>query len=170
LGSTTDTLQRAIARATAGRSKVQQTSRNSRVSGSSDSDTQSRQLSRAGEDISTLRVRVRSAGDLGVVSVDCSVGHQDQSGAGVGDAGEAAGGVDRRADFIGGGGEFPEAVGGGDGRVGDGAGVFGGVGVAEVVGAVSLEGEVGGEEGGVEGGFGVVEEGGLLAGGDCFLC
>jgi hypothetical protein len=106
---------------------------------------------------------------LSIVGVDGSVGHEDQSGSGVGNTGEAAGGVDGGSDFVGGGCEFPEAVGGGDGSVGDSAGVFRGVSVAEVVGAIGLVGEVGSEEGGVEGGFGVVEEGGLLAGRDCFV-
>lgn len=44
--------------------------------------------------------------------------------------------------------------------------MFGGVDVAEIVRAAGLVREVGYEEGAVEGGFGVVEEGLLLAGGD----
>jgi hypothetical protein len=73
------------------------------------------------------------------------------------------------ANFIGGRWEFPESVGGVDASVGDATGVLRGVGVTEIVGAVGVVWEVGGEEGAIKRGLGVVEES-LLLDGRNWLC
>lgn len=72
-------------------------------------------------------------------------------------------------DFVRCGGEFPEAVRAIDGCVLDGAAIFRWVGVSEIIGAVCIEWEVGGEKGRVEGGLGIIKECFSLGWGDCEL-
>ena len=104
--------------------------------------------------------------DLGVVCGDDGVGEEEERGAGVGDGLEGRGYGAAGADGVAGGGEAPESLAVVDGGVGDVAGVFGTVNVAEVVRAWFSLQKVGGEDGRVEEGLGVGEEGLLLVRGD----
>ena len=120
----------------------------------------------AGEDVAAGRCAVGRARNLGVVGLHGSCGKVEKRGSGVGD------GVDgRRHERAGSNGvsiagEFPEAVGGLDGHVGDAAGIFAAVDVAEVVVTWGALLQVGGEDGrGKTLRDGVEEEGLLLVGG-----
>ena len=110
-------------------------------------DVEVRQSGGAREDVATLRVAVRSAGDLGVVRLDGGVGDEEEGGAGVGDGGaDAAGGGGGRAGAVAAGGELPEALAAVDGNVGDGALVLGAVDEAKVVSTSSTGLEVDSKE------------------------
>ena len=120
----------------------------------------------AGEDVAAVGLAVGGALDLLVVGGDDRVVDEEEGGACVSDGLDGGGDGFSRADGVAGGGVAPEALGVVDGDVGDGAGVFGVVDVAEVVVTGGALLEVGGEKWSVEEGFGVGEEGLLLIGGD----
>lgn len=66
-----------------------------------------------------------------------------------------------RADFVRRRWKFPETVSGVDRGVRDTSGIFGRIGVSEVVCSIRIQWEIGGEEWGTERALGVVKEGGL---------
>ncbi len=132
------------------RRKVQILRRNSSIIARPNQEAKRRQLSITREDIAALSIVQSRARDLSVVVGDGGVGHEDQSGAGVSDAG-AGGAEGMGADFVGGAGEFPEATGVVDGGVFGGAGEFAIVDEAKVVGAIGILWEVGGEQWGAQG-------------------
>lgn len=98
-----------------------------------DCDVEVGELGGAREDVATLVVVVRCAGDGRVVVVDGLVGEEKEGGASVGDGGANRAGSGRRSDAVTAGVELPESVTAVDWGVGDGAGVLGGVDEAEVV-------------------------------------
>jgi hypothetical protein len=126
-------------------------------------ETEARERRTAGENIATLGIRVRRAGDLGPVSL-CGRGwDQKERGSGVDDGVDAEGHEGARADGVAIARDFPEAVAGFDAGVRDAAGVLGGVDVAEVIGSGGAFLQADGEEGGGQGALHAVEEG-LLRG------
>ncbi len=94
-----------------------------------------RQSSRAGEDVAAVGLGVGGSRNLGVVCGDDDVREEEEGSSGVGNGLDGGGDGGAGADSVAGGGEAPEALAVVDGGVGDGAGVFGVVDVAEVVGA-----------------------------------
>lgn len=99
-----------------------------------------RKSGRAGEGVAAAGAACGGGGtgDLAVVGRDDGRGQVDEGGARVGDAVDGGGGEVVVADGVAGGREGPVARVRVDGRVGDGAGVFGGVDEAKVVGALCL--------------------------------
>lgn len=87
----------------------------------------------AGEDVAAGRGAVGGARDLGPVGADDGGGEVEQGGAGVGDAVQGGGLEGAGADGVAGRGELPEALAGGDGGVGDGTGIGGGIDETKVV-------------------------------------
>jgi hypothetical protein len=112
----------------------------------------------AGEDVTAVALGVGGTGNLVVVGSNGGVGHQDEGGSGVGDTGETLHGARRRANTVRGGWVLPEAVAAVNIGVDDSASVLGRVGSTEVIGSVSVLGEVSREDGLVEAGLGVIEE------------
>jgi hypothetical protein len=119
------------------------------------------QGSRAGEDVSSVRVAVGGARDLCVVSPDDSGGQVEERGARVSDAVDA--GRDGRAgtDAVAREGELPEALGAVDVGVGDRTRVLGAVDVTKVVRTSSVVLEGGGKERLAQRALNCVEEGRL---------
>lgn len=112
----------------------------------------------AAEDVAAVGLTVGGAGHLRVVGGDEVIGEEEQRCSRVCDGGDALSHGGSGAYGVPARGEAPEALGVVHGRVGDVAGVFGRVDVAEVVAAGLTFLQVGGEEGGVEAGLGVGEE------------
>ena len=120
----------------------------------------------AREDVSAVCLAVGGSGHFSVVGGDEVVWEEEKGGSGVGDGGDAFADCRSRTHFVSAGCEAPETLRVVHGGVGDVAGVFAGVDVAEVVAAGLTLLQVGGEEGRVEGGLGVGEEGLYLVGRD----
>ncbi len=118
------------------------------------------------KDVSTVGLAVGGPRDLSVVGVDEVIWEEEKGGSRVGDGGDALADCGSRANGIPAASEAPEALGVVHGGVGDVAGVFARVNVAEVVAAGLTLLQVGGEEWGIKAGLGVGEEGLHLVGGD----
>lgn len=117
---------------------------------------------RAWEHPSTVRVRVLSSSDLGVVGLGDGGGEVDERSSGIADSINAGLGLRAVANGVAGGGELPEALCCIDVHVGDVAGVLGLVDETKVVGTGGVILERDSEEWGSEVGLDGVKEGLLL--------
>jgi len=108
---------------------------------------------------------IRSAGALVVGSHDGGFKEQKR-GSSISNSVDGLRLESSAADFVSAAGEFPEAVLGVDGSIGNAAGMFRGVDVAEVIAAWCTSLQVGSKDGGIQVGFDVCKEGLLCIRGD----
>ena len=125
----------------------------------SDAESDAGEGCRAGESISTLRADVLGTRYLGIVGGDGCLWEIKQSSSGISDGVDRSCGEGTSADSVAIASEFPETVGRLYWNVGDSAGVFSGIDVAEVVAARCALLQVCSEEGSSQGWNRVAEEG-----------